>query len=215
MFSGLIAHLGRVASVVRDPRGGVRLRVESPEALAEGVAAKDSIAVSGVCLTVAGFDARCIEFDVVPETLARSVLGSLGAGDAVNLELSLRLGDRLGGHLVYGHVDATAPILAKVPEGQGHRLRVALPPALEPYIVEKGYVTLDGVSLTVAALGEDEFEIALIPETSARTTLGTKGGGDRVNVEIDPIARYALGAALNYMRGSEPTSDELAWAYEI
>ena len=215
MFSGLIAHLGRVRALDRDPRGGVRLVIESPEAIAEGVAIKDSIAVSGVCLTVVAFDAMTMAFDVVPETLDRSALGSLVRGSVVNLELSLRLGDRLGGHLVYAHVDATAKIHDKTIEGQGHRLFVDVPETLAPYIVEKGYVAVDGISLTVASTRDGRFEIALIPETSARTTLGTKGAGDLVNLEIDPIARYALAAIARYGHGAELTRDELAWAYEI
>lgn len=217
MFSGLIAYLGTVAALERDPRGGVRLRVTAPGAVAEGVEPKDSVAIGGVCLTVVEHDETSMAFDVVPETLDRSALGALTVGSPVNVELSLRLGDRLGGHLVYGHVDATARILAKVPEGQGHRLSVALPPELAPYIVEKGYVAVDGTSLTVAAVRDGAFEIALIPETSARTTLGTKGPGDPVNLEIDPIARYALGAAAHYDRSAPagPSSEELAWAYEI
>ncbi|MGP6156712.1 MAG: riboflavin synthase [Vulcanimicrobiaceae bacterium] len=214
MFSGLIAHAGRIVGLERDPRGGARLRVEAPAALAEGVAPKDSVAIDGTCLTVVACDARTMEFDVVPETLARTALGALGLGGQVNVELSLRLGDRLGGHLVYGHVDATARILAKEPEGQGHRLAIATPPTLAPYIVEKGYVAVDGVSLTVAAAPDGRFEIALIPETSHRTTLGIKGAGDAVNLEIDPVARYALAAAARYGT-SGPSSDELSWAYEI
>jgi riboflavin synthase len=215
VFSGLIAHLGRVVAAEPDPRGGLRLRIEAPAAIAEGVEPKDSIAVEGVCLTVTGHDARTLIFDVVPETLERSTLGALVPGAAVNVELSLRVGDRLGGHLVYGHVDATARILSKEAEGQGHRLVVALPESLAPFIVEKGYVAVDGVSLTVAAVAKDAFEIALIPETSARTTLGSKGPGDAVNLEIDPIARYAIGAAARYANGGAPSNDELAWAYEI
>jgi riboflavin synthase len=218
LFSGLIAYLGTVAGLERDPRGGVRLRVRAPGAVAEGVAPKDSVAIGGVCLTVVAHDAETMSFDVVPETLDRSALGALGLGDPVNVELSLRLGDRLGGHLVYGHVDATARIVAKVPEGQGHRLTVELPPALARYVVEKGYVAVDGTSLTVAAVRGDRFEIALIPETSLRTTLGTKGPGDPVNLEIDPIARYALAAATQYEAPAPapgPSSEELAWAYEI
>ena len=198
MFSGLIAHLGTVAAVVPEAAGGVRLYVMAPEAIAEGVEPKDSIAICGVCLTVVAHDNATISFDVVPETLDRSTLGTLSPGSEVNLELSLRLGDRLGGHLVYGHVDARAAIVAKINEGQGHRLSVALPAALAPYIVEKGYVTVDGVSLTVAAVGAEHFEIALIPETSARTTLGKKTTGDLVNLEIDPIARYALAGVHAY-----------------
>ena len=186
MFGGLIAHAGRVVEFERDPRGGVRLGIEAPAAIAEGVAAKDSIAIDGVCLTVVEHDALVVRFDVVPETLARSTLGGLHVGGRVNLELSLRLGERLGGHFVYGHVDATALIVAKVAEGQGHRLSLDLPAALERFIVEKGYVALDG-----------------------------KGPGDLVNLEIDPVARYALGAAASYSRGSDVSSDELAWAYEI
>jgi riboflavin synthase len=215
MFSGLIAYLGTVASIDPDPRGGVRLRIEAPDAVAEGVAPKDSVAVSGVCLTVVEFDANSMSFDVVPETLDRSALGALVPGSRVNLELSLRLGDRLGGHLVYGHVDATARIVSKVPEGQGHRLSIELGPEMRRYVVEKGYIAVDGVSLTIAAVREGAFEIALIPETSARTTLGSKGAGDAVNLEIDPIARYAIGAADSYERGAGPTDEELSWAYEI
>ncbi|GAC1451355.1 MAG: riboflavin synthase [Vulcanimicrobiaceae bacterium] len=196
MFSGLIAHLGRVAALDVLPGGGARLQIAASAAVAEGVDAKDSIAVNGVCLTVVAYDPDKLTFDVVPETLARSTLGRLRPGDTVNIELSLRLGDRLGGHLVYGHVDCAASIIAKESEGQGHRLAIARPPMLARYIVEKGYVAVDGVSVTVAAASNDRFEIALVPETSARTTLGAKTAGDRVNLEIDPIARYALSAEL-------------------
>ena len=198
MFSGLIAHLGTVAAVVPEPAGGMRLYVMSPEAVAQGIEPKDSIAVCGVCLTVVAHDDATISFDVVPETLERSTLGTLAPGNEVNLELSLRLGDRLGGHLVYGHVDAIARIVMKDVEGQGHRLGVEVVPALAPYIVEKGYIAVDGVSLTVAAVRGERFEIALIPETSTRTTLGKKNVGDFVNLEIDPIARYALAAVHAY-----------------
>jgi len=198
VFSGLIVIDGRVGSIEGDALRGMTLVVEAPDALAAGVALGDSIAVNGACLTVVGFDARTLRFDVVPETVARTGFGALRAGDRVNVELSLRLGDRLGGHLVYGHVDDNAPIVAKEPEGQGFRLVVALPPALAPYIVEKGYVTIDGVSLTVAAVDGDRFAIALIPETARRTTLGDKGPGDRVNVEVDPVARYVRGALAAY-----------------
>jgi riboflavin synthase len=215
MFSGLIAHLGTVYVAKRDPRGGLRLIVAAPGALAEGVEPKDSIAVNGVCLTVVSCNASTITFDVVPESLLRSGLGALREGSPVNVELSLRLSDRLGGHLVYGHVDAHARVIAKEPEGQGHRLRVETPSGIARYIVEKGYLAVDGISLTVASTGEGYFDIALIPETSARTTLGGKKAGDTVNVEIDPIARYAFGCARAYMRGEAATDEELAWAYEI
>jgi riboflavin synthase len=116
---------------------------------------------------------------------------------------------------VYGHVDATARVASKSAEGQGHRLRIELPGTLAPYIVEKGYVAIDGVSLTVAAVRDGCFEIALIPETSQRTTLGVRDGGSRVNVEIDPVARYAVAAILYRENSGSPTDDEIDWAYEI
>jgi riboflavin synthase len=213
MFSGLIAHLARVERIEGDAERGMRLVVHAPDAIAEGVEIKDSIAINGVCLTAVEIGAATIAFDVVPETIRRAAFASLAPGSPLNLELSLRLGDRLGGHLVYGHVDANAAIVTKVDEGQGHRLTVELPPPLAPYIVEKGYVTVDGVSLTVASVGDGVFTIALIPETSKRTTLGPKNAGDRVNLEIDPIARYAHAAAAAYRNGA--SNEELAWAYEI
>jgi riboflavin synthase alpha subunit len=216
MFSGLIVHDGHVASVSGDAERGMTLSIEAPGAIAEGVALGDSVAINGVCLTVVASDERTMRFDVVPETVRRSDLGTLRPGARVNVELSLRLGDRLGGHLVYGHVDAYASVLAKDPEGQGFRLAVVLPDELAPFVVEKGYVAIDGVSLTVASVDHERFTIALIPETARRTTLGTKGPGDRVNIEVDPVARYARGAALAYAQHSDaPTAAEVAWAYEI
>jgi riboflavin synthase len=198
----LIAHLGRVERIEGDAVRGVTLVIGAPDAVAQGIEVKDSIAVNGVCLTVTRVDTATMSFDVVPETLRRTGLGALHAGDPVNIELSLRLGDRLGGHLVYGHVDAETAIIAKEPEGQGVRLTLALPSALAPYIVEKGYITVDGTSLTVASVAAARFTIALIPETLARTTLGTKDTGASVNLEIDPIARYAYGAVAAYAQRS-------------
>jgi len=214
MFSGLIAHLGRVATIDGDAARGMRLVVEAADAIAAGVAGGDSVAIDGVCLTVTAHDARTMTFDVVPESMIRAGFGALRPGAPVNVELSLRLGDRLGGHLVYGHVDATAAILAKAPEGQGHRLTLERPAAMAALIVEKGYIAVDGVSLTVASVAADRFTIALIPETEQRTTLGTKGPGARVNLEADPVARYAT-AAIHAYAPNGATSDELAWAYEI
>jgi len=149
-----------------------------------------SVAVNGVCLTVASVEGAQIAFDVVPETLSRSNLGELQRGDFVNVEPSLRLGDELGGHLVYGHVDATAVVLGKHPEGQGYRMWCVTPPALAPLIAEKGYVALDGVSLTVAAVGAGQFAVVLVPETITRTTLGRKDAGAALNLEADAVARY-------------------------
>jgi riboflavin synthase len=218
MFSGLIAHLGRVASLRGDRNNGMVLTVEAPDAVAEGVAEKDSVAINGVCLTVVAHDARTLTFDVVPESVARAGFDVLRDGDPVNVELSLRMGERLGGHLVYGHVDASATIRAKLVEGQGHRVTIERPASIARYIVEKGYIAIDGVSLTIASVRAADFTVALIPETSRRTTLGAKAAGARVNLEVDPVARYAFAAVDAYREAEEPggaTDAELAWAYEI
>ena len=205
MFSGLIEHRGIVKAVAADARGGLRLTVDAASAVAAGIEPKDSIAVNGVCLTAVTVDGGSIEFDVVPETIARSTLGGLAPGDALNVELSLRAGDRIGGHYVYGHVDATARIVETIAEGQGMRLFVELPPWLRPLVIEKGYIALDGVSLTIAAVEPQRFAVALIPETLARTTLGERRPGSLVNVEADPIARYIVGA-LAAMTETRPAS---------
>lgn len=196
MFSGLIAYSGTVRLVQPLPGGGVRLRLRCENASEEEVEPKDSIAVNGVCLTATNVDHNLVDFDVIPETLSRTNLGSLHEGETVNLEYSLRLGDRLGGHFVYGHVDASAQVLSRTPEGQGERMRIALPDSLRRYVCEKAFISVDGVSVTVAAAGTDWFELALIPETLARTTLGRRRPGDRVNLEADPLARYAVHGAV-------------------
>ncbi len=192
MFSGLISYRGTVQSVDSLPEGGERLRIRCENASDEDVEAKDSIAVNGVCLTATQVDHNVIDFDVIPETLTRSTLGTLRPGDSVNVEYSLRLGDRMGGHFVYGHVDAAAPVLSRTREGQGERMRISLPLSLRPYVCEKAFISVDGVSVTVAATADDWFELGLIPETLRRTTLGNLRPGDRVNLEIDPLARYAV-----------------------
>lgn len=176
-----------------DGSGGKRLSVECAE-VARSSAPGASVAINGVCLTVAEIAGAALAFDVIPESLARSNLGALAPADRVNVEESLRLGAELGGHLVYGHVDATTAILQKDPEGQGFRMWCAMPPALAAMIVEKGYVALDGVSLTVAQAHDGAFAVALIPETLRRTTLGVKGPGGVLNVEADPVARYVAAA---------------------
>ncbi|HEY7981616.1 MAG TPA: riboflavin synthase [Candidatus Eremiobacteraceae bacterium] len=188
IFTGLIRAMGTVAGVA-PLAGGLRLSINAAE-LRQPVAPGDSIAVNGVCLTVASHKDAVIDFDVIPETLACSNLGALAAGAAVNLEPSLRVGDTLDGHLVYGHVDATTVIDRIDPEGQGIRMWCPVPAALASLICRKGYVAIDGISLTVAALAEGRFAVALIPETLKRTTLGRKRPGDVLNVEADPVARY-------------------------
>ncbi len=194
MFSGLIAYRGRVLQRTVFEEGGLLLRVQCEGASHEDARAGDSIALNGVCLTAVRVQGDAVDFQVLPETVNRSNLGSLSEGDAVNVEYSLRLGDRIGGHFVYGHVDAAAEVLGRVSEGQGERMRIALDERLQRYVCEKGFVSVDGVSVTVAATGLNWFELALIPETLRRTTLGSRRLGERVNLEIDPLARYAAHA---------------------
>ena len=187
MFTGIINASGRVARQTPD-RQGVELTIAAPVVFAK-TRDGDSIAVNGVCLTAKRPGAELV-FDVVPETLARTNLGSLQTGDEVNLEPSLRVGDEIGGHLVYGHVDGVCRIVQRQEQGQGFRMWCELPVSLRAFVVEKGYVSLDGVSLTVAGVEEDRFCVALIPETLKRTTLGRKAVGDLLNIEADPVARY-------------------------
>ena len=174
---------------VQPREGGLRLSVDV-DGLDRALALGDSIAVNGVCLTVAAQRDAAVEFDVVPETLARSNLASLAAGAAVNLEPSLRVGDTIDGHLVYGHVDATTVIHRIDAEGQGARMWCSTPVPIAAMVCPKGYVALEGVSLTVAAVDEGRFAVALIPETLKRTSLGRKLPGDVLNIEADPVARY-------------------------
>jgi riboflavin synthase len=192
MFSGLIPYRGVVASVEVSIGGGVRLGVRCEGVKREKPVVKDSVAIDGVCLTVVAKNGRTLSFEVIPETLARSTLGQRDAGDCVNVEYALRTGDRIGGHFVYGHVDAAVRVLSRKPEGQGERIRIERPSALAAMLVEKAFVAIDGVSLTIAAVGKGWFEIALIPETLAQTTLGKRPPGSCVNLEVDPIARYVI-----------------------
>jgi riboflavin synthase len=188
VFTGIVRERGRVVSAEANG-GGVHLRIAAPETA--GAALGDSIAVSGCCLTVTASDGQALEFDAVRETIARTTLGGLEPGAEVNLEPALRAGEPLGGHFVQGHVDGRARVTTLDPEGDGARLRLQLGPELLRYCVEKGSIALDGVSLTIAALGEDGIEIALVPFTLAHTTLGALAPGDEVNVEVDLLAKYA------------------------
>jgi len=187
MFTGIVKELGSVESVERTA-DGARLRIGAGFAsqLAEG----DSVAVNGVCLTAAALADGAFEADAMNQTLALTNLGELEAGARVNLELALRAGEPLGGHIVQGHVDGVGEVAAVEPDGFARRVRVRLPEGLRPYVVEHGSITLNGVSLTVAALLADGVEVSLIPETLERTTFGAAVAGDRVNVEVDVIARY-------------------------
>jgi riboflavin synthase len=186
VFTGLISDVGSVTALQRN---GARATLRIRSALAAALTAGDSIAVNGVCLTVTDVDAEAFRADAIEETLRRSSLGDLEPGSRVNLEPALRAQDRLGGHIVQGHVDGTGVVRAIHADGAARVLRVQTDAALERYLVEKGSVALDGVSLTISALREDGFEVALIPQTLRRTTLGTLGEGARVNVEVDIIAK--------------------------
>jgi riboflavin synthase len=187
MFTGIVSGLGVVESV-ETGESGVRLRVRA--GLAAELAPGDSVSVEGACLTATVAADGAFEADVMRQTLELTTLGRLRQGGAVNLELPLRATDRLGGHIVQGHVDGVAQVIAATEDGIARRLRLRLPSELMPYVVERGSVALAGVSLTVAALGEDWIEVSLIPETMERTTLGSAGEGSEVNLECDVLARY-------------------------
>jgi riboflavin synthase len=193
VFTGIIEELGEV--VAREQQGdSARLAVRGPLVTSDAKHG-DSIAVNGVCLTVVDvLDGGVFTADVMAETLDRSSLGALAAGSAVNLERAAALGSRLGGHLVQGHVDATGAIVARTPHDRWEVVRISLPAQIARYVVEKGSITVDGISLTVSALGEDEsgayFEVSLIPTTRELTTLGGAPVGAPVNLEVDVIAKY-------------------------
>jgi riboflavin synthase len=190
MFTGIVEGTGRVVTLAVAPGGaGARLEVEAPWP-AGTLAAGDSVAVDGCCLTVAAATPTGFAADLVAETLRRTALGRLAAGDRVNLERPLALGGRLGGHLVQGHVDGVARVLERQAAGEGRELRVELPEALARYVVEKGSIAVDGVSLTVAGVGRGWFAVALVPHTLATTTLGERGPGDPVHLEVDLVAKY-------------------------
>jgi riboflavin synthase alpha subunit len=188
VFTGIVRERARVA-VVEVNGGGVRLTIEAP-ATAASVTTGDSVSLSGCCLTaVAVADGRMV-FDAVPETLRRSTLGGLSAGDDLNLEPALRAGEPLGGHYVQGHVDGVGRVRNVVPEGGGVRVWIEAPADVLRYCVEKGSITVDGVSLTIAELAGDAFAVALVPHTLAVTTLGALAAGDQVNLEADVLAKY-------------------------
>lgn len=187
MFTGLIADVGTLERIDAGAQGG-RLRVRT--GLAGDIGLGDSIAVNGACLTASLVDADAFEADVMNQTLERTSLGPLEEGAAVNLELPLRASDRIGGHMVQGHVDATGTVADVSEDGFARRVTVEVPADLRRYVVERGSVAVDGVSLTVAALTGDGFEVSLVPDTVERTTLGEAAPGRVVNLEVDVLARY-------------------------
>jgi riboflavin synthase len=193
MFTGIVIGVGRVAGVERSA-DGVRLAVAT--SLADELAVGDSVAVNGVCLTAAAVNAGSFVAEVMNETLAKTSLSEAGTEAEVNLELPLRASDRLGGHVVQGHVDGVGTVVAVVEDGFARRLRIEAPDGVLRYVVEKGSVAVDGVSLTIVAVDEESLEVSLIPETLERTSLGRARPGARVNLEVDVIAKYVEKAVM-------------------
>ena len=184
MFTGIVEEVGNVREIASGTL------VVNAETILESLDLKDSVCINGACLTVTGIDALGFEVNVVPETLRRTDLGELSAGDAVNLERSVLLGGRLGGHIVQGHVDGTAEISSIINDGDAKLYSFRVPTNVSAYIVEKGFICVDGISLTVVDCDESSFAVTLIPYTADHTVLGTKKIGDTVNIEVDIIAKY-------------------------
>jgi riboflavin synthase len=206
MFTGIVEELGEVVAL---ERLGDSARLTIKGSVATGAALGDSIAVNGVCLTVIDVEETAFTADVMGETLSRTGIGALGPGSPVNLERPLRLSDRLGGHLVQGHVDGTGRIASRTHAGQWEVVRISLPNGLTRYVAEKGSVAVDGVSLTVSAVGaadagEPWFEVGMIPATLKLTTLGAKRPGDQVNLEVDVVAKYVETLLGNVLDGRRP-----------
>lgn len=206
MFTGIVEELGEVTAVA-DLGDSVRLSVRGPVVTADARPG-DSIAVNGVCLTVVRTGDGAFTADVMRETLDRSSLGALREGSPVNLERPTRLDGRLGGHLVQGHVDGTGTLLERTPSEHWELVRVSLPSDLARYVVHKGSITVDGVSLTVAELDHDSFTVSLIPTTLELTTLGSKVPGDPVNLEVDVVAKYVERLLGERVASGDPTTEQ-------
>ena len=200
MFTGIVEELGTVEAVV-DQGDAVRLTVRASTVL-EDARLGDSIAVNGCCLTVATLDDDTFTADVMQETLDKTSLRGVASGDEVNLERAATLQTRLGGHLVQGHVDGTGEVLSRAPSEHWEVVTISLPEALAPFLVDKGSITVDGVSLTVVEAHADRFTVSLIPETLARTTLGSRAPGERVNLEVDVIAKHVEKLVRAYSGGT-------------
>jgi riboflavin synthase len=189
MFTGLVEETGEIQSLEPTAAGGVRLALRAP-LIGAGVQLGESVAVNGCCLTVAAYEGGVLWFDLLQETLTRTSLGGVVEGGCVNLERALAAGGRLGGHFVQGHIDGTAEVLKVSRSGADVRLEIALPPEGARYLVPKGSIAVDGISLTVAELHADRFVLWIIPHTIAVTNLRTRKTGDRVNLEYDMLAKY-------------------------
>jgi riboflavin synthase len=201
MFTGLIQDVGEIKSVEKGTEGA-KLRIASR--LATEIAEGDSVSVDGVCLTATAVDSEEFETDAMNQTLSVTALGRLEAGAQVNLELSMKASDRLGGHIVQGHADGVAEVVSVEEDGFARRLRVALGPELLRYAVAKGSIALNGVSLTIADLGDSWADLSLIPETLERTTLGELAPGDKLNVECDVVAKYVERLVAPFAGKEEP-----------
>lgn len=204
MFTGIVEELGEIVAIERGAESAV-VRVRGPLVTGDATPGA-SIAVNGVCLTVVEHDGETFSVDVMAETLNRSSLGSLRAGTKVNLERAMTASARFGGHIVQGHVDGTAQILARLPGDNWEVVEFTLPPEVSRYVVEKGSITVDGVSLTVSDITDDTFSVSLIPTTLGLTTLGHKVVGDAVNLEVDVIAKYVERLLTHSSIGAEPTA---------
>ena len=198
MFTGIVETIGTIREMARHP-SGARLGIEAA-AIAPSARLGDSVAVDGACLTVAALAGDSLVCDLSAETLSRTTLGTLRVGMRVNLERPLRLGDRVGGHLVSGHVDAVGRLVGRIPQGDGAVYRIQFPESLAPLLVPKGSVAVDGISLTVAALTARRFDVAVIPYTLRGTTLADKRVGARLNLEADLIGKYVA----RLVAGGEP-----------
>jgi len=202
MFTGLVEAIGEIVAVEQRP-GAVRIYVTSE--IGEGVAIGDSVAVNGVCLTAIAGGGRELAFDAGPETMRVTGLGELAPGDRVNLERAMRADTRLGGHFVQGHVDAVGTVVDVRPDGEFTWVRIRFPQELAPQLVLKGSVAVDGISLTVAALGEDSFDVQIIPHTWTHTNLRGAHAGMRVNLECDIIGKY-VARAMSLMTAAQGAS---------
>ena len=207
MFTGIIEAIGTVRQLTRQPTGA---RVEIAAAtIAQATRPGDSLAVEGACLTVTALAGETMSCDLSAETLARTTLGALRVGTRVNLERPLRLGDRVGGHLVSGHVDAVGQLVGRIPQGDGAVYRIRFPASLAPFLVPKGSVAVDGISLTLAALTRERFDVAVIPYTLRGTTLAEKRVGARLNLEADLVGKYVTHLAAG--RTMAPGAREVTW----
>jgi len=205
VFTGIVEERGKVVAV-QDLPDAARITVAGPLVTSDA-GLGDSIAVNGVCLTVVEVEAGAFTADVMRETLVRSSLDKIAAGDVVNLERAAEVGKRFGGHIVQGHVDGTGVIVSRQPSPHWELVRIGLPGHLARYLVEKGSITVDGVSLTVVDVTEDDFSVSLIPETLRATTLGVRQPGDRVNLEVDVVAKYVERLVAPHLPGARAVAE--------